>query len=680
MYILGVYIEGVRVTLFEDENVSLFTSIQNIKDISKVFTDFTQSFSIPANPNNNAIFEHWYNADIINGFDAKVRKSAALELDFAPFKTGKIQLDSVKLNHGKPQSYKITFFGDLVNLSDLFGDDKLSDLDLSAYNHAYTPALVLEGIQGTLAGGSVIYPLISSNRNWQWDAQSTAFSVDDIKYPGNGSSGISYDELKPAIKINRIIEAIETKYGITISDNFFNTTNHIDELFLWLNAVSDDITAYSAPKSAFFNIQFNGEIEPFSRFSFYLTPEAGFETVPYKVIVTNKDCGDTREFENLTGGDLDRWVGLGLCNDQSIGLYDIDVSSTQAFDFQMDYFLVDDGSPAAGSSGVVSIPLGGAFIDNELQMPNIKVSDFIGGLIKMFNLVVEPLSSTSFNILPLDEWYAEGVARDITDYVDITEVVISKPNLYKRIDFSYEESDAILGAEFLETNGRGYGDLEAEFVYDGGVLEINVPFYNLMQERLTSVLDNSLSDMHVGKVIDIDLNPTEIAPTLFYNRGTTNLTTGFGYIDAAGVQTEVNAYLNTGQDDKLIYADITQSLNFGEDISTWHYSVPPTNPNSDSSLSYSLYSNYWEDYITDLYDNKRREYLFRAILPLAIAKSIRLNDILRIRDRIYTINDIQTNLTTGEVKLNLLNYIGVIPNEIPKGFVGLNYDLNFDIS
>ena len=107
--ILNVYIDGEKLELFQDETVSLIQSIQNIKDISKVFTDFTQSFSVPASSVNSPIFEHWYNADITGGFNAKVRKTAILELNYMPFKTGKIQLDGVQLKNGKAYAYKITF-------------------------------------------------------------------------------------------------------------------------------------------------------------------------------------------------------------------------------------------------------------------------------------------------------------------------------------------------------------------------------------------------------------------------------------------------------------------------------------------------------------------------------------------------------------------------------------------
>ena len=56
MQYIQLYIQGERVDLFEDESVSITNTIQNIKDISKVFTSFSQSFTLPASKVNNKIF------------------------------------------------------------------------------------------------------------------------------------------------------------------------------------------------------------------------------------------------------------------------------------------------------------------------------------------------------------------------------------------------------------------------------------------------------------------------------------------------------------------------------------------------------------------------------------------------------------------------------------------------
>ena len=64
-----IYIEGERIELFADEVISLTSSVQNVQDIAKVFTDFTQSFTVPASPYNNAIFQHFYESAVDGTID-----------------------------------------------------------------------------------------------------------------------------------------------------------------------------------------------------------------------------------------------------------------------------------------------------------------------------------------------------------------------------------------------------------------------------------------------------------------------------------------------------------------------------------------------------------------------------------------------------------------------------------
>jgi len=158
-----------QVDLFEDETISVTSKIQDIRDISKVFTDFSQSFTLPASKKNNKIFKHFYNYYISEGaFDARKKVEAVLEINYIPFRRGKVFLNGVKMKNNKPYAYNITFFGNTVTLTDLFGDDEISQLDLSAYDHDYGESEVQTGLttgystNGTPStSGNIIYPLIT---------------------------------------------------------------------------------------------------------------------------------------------------------------------------------------------------------------------------------------------------------------------------------------------------------------------------------------------------------------------------------------------------------------------------------------------------------------------------------------------------------------------------------------
>ena len=114
MQVLQLFIENERVDLYKDESVSITQSMKNVKDISKIFTEFTKTFTIPATKTNNRIFKHYYNFDIVNGYDARLKKNARLEINNLPFKKGKIKLEGVDLKNEKASNYRITFFGSTV--------------------------------------------------------------------------------------------------------------------------------------------------------------------------------------------------------------------------------------------------------------------------------------------------------------------------------------------------------------------------------------------------------------------------------------------------------------------------------------------------------------------------------------------------------------------------------------
>lgn len=82
----STYTNEDRVDQFKNESVSLTQTIQNVKDIKKIFTEFTQTFSLPASKKNNKIFKHYYNYHISNGFDARKKVKASLELNDLPLR------------------------------------------------------------------------------------------------------------------------------------------------------------------------------------------------------------------------------------------------------------------------------------------------------------------------------------------------------------------------------------------------------------------------------------------------------------------------------------------------------------------------------------------------------------------------------------------------------------------
>ena len=226
---LYIYDDNVskRIELFEDEKISLTSSIQNVNDISKVFTDYSQSFTIPASENNNKIFRHWYENSLENGFDQRARYTGYIELDTQTFRTGKWQLESATIKNNRVEDYRITFYGELKSLTDKFGEDKLKDVQtLNDYSLNYSGANVLSRVKSS-TNQNVMFPFISSGR--LWNIGGSGSGLDNIN---SSAYRLGYKELYPAVQLTKIFNAIEDRYNINFTGTFLSD-NRFTSAYLW---------------------------------------------------------------------------------------------------------------------------------------------------------------------------------------------------------------------------------------------------------------------------------------------------------------------------------------------------------------------------------------------------------------------------------------------------------------
>ena len=225
-----------RITLFKDETISVTSSVQNINDIGKTYTDYSQSFTIPANAKNNKIFKYWYENALEDGFDHRIKYYGYIEVDGMLFRDGKFQLEKANKKDGAIESYTITFVGNLTQLKDRFKSDKLNALSfvdgdgitISCYdelNHDWTLAEVQDRVISTAY--DIQYPLIGNNRKFYYNEGTASQDITD------SSGAVKYDELFPAIRVTKIFEYIQTCYGITFDSVFFES-DLFSRLYLYL--------------------------------------------------------------------------------------------------------------------------------------------------------------------------------------------------------------------------------------------------------------------------------------------------------------------------------------------------------------------------------------------------------------------------------------------------------------
>ena len=243
--------ENVQLDLFDFEDINITDKIKDVRDISKIFTEFSQQFTVPASKKNNELFSHFYNADVSSGFDQRIKHKAFIKIGGADYKEGRVSLTGSSMKKGMPYSYSLIFYGKTVELKDLIGDDELKDLSgtlLDNFNFIYSDTLALNGFTNgfdfqeynqtlnttTLnsdGNPDFFFPMISADSYYFYDSNDGVNPKDRVDsrniFPSATTSprGVYYKDLKPAIKSKFIIRAIQEKYGFEFSDDFFNNNN-----------------------------------------------------------------------------------------------------------------------------------------------------------------------------------------------------------------------------------------------------------------------------------------------------------------------------------------------------------------------------------------------------------------------------------------------------------------------
>ncbi|MCW4470606.1 hypothetical protein OGH69_16665 [Flavobacterium sp. MFBS3-15] len=659
---LKIYIENQLLDLYKDEPIELNSSVANSEDVSKLNTDYTKTFTVPASDRNNYIFKHFYNADIDNTFDARTKKDCRIELDGMPFRTGKMRLEKVAVKNGLASSYTINFWGNLVNFKTLLKEDTINKLPLSGLDHVYNYTNVRDGLINGLYGRDIIYTLLSQRRQFLYNSDDGDDTDTDklvnIAY-NSEDRGIVWSDLKPSVRLMALIEAIEAKYGIAFSRDFFGR-NEFKELYLWLNNTEGEAyteqavnwTSGNGETFGFRKATDKWEVEEYAsydnmRYRIKITPQPGYENVPYRIIVKN---GSTiHQQVDATG------TFTTSLTDVPEPPFSLQVFVAAAAMFEYDAYILLRGDHTVF----------GGHLDRDLDanistiidmftvapaLPEMKVVDFLKGLFNMFKLVAIPDERGNIYVNTIDDYYRQGTVHDITKWVDWEKYDVERAKIFSTINFKYQAPTTILNMQFLKNTGIAYGDELMSLAddegepLDGDALELEMPFETIVFERLKDLATNEQVPVQYGLVLNDTLAPANPKGVLYYNNRVSVAASPISVMDNDGDTNRINTTINT-PGHTLGLDNPSFSLLWGVEYSTWNA----------AAVQGTLFKNYWQSYITSIFNIKRRNFKFRAILPAWLLTKLKLNDVLFIKDRYYRVNDFTVNLTTRETSLNLIN-------------------------
>lgn len=641
-----IYINGIskRLDLFDDEKISITSTIQNVNDISKTFTDYTQSFTVPASNNNNAIFKHWYNNDIDNGFNQRKRVDGYIELDSISFKSGKIQLESTTLTNGQPENYKITFFGSLVSLKDTFNGLYLKDLTVNRdFDLEYTPTIVKDLVVTNSTSSNVMFPLISSKNVWEYGS---GYDVSDSATP------IVYSDLFPAIRLNAVLHMIESQFGITFNGTFLSDSRFVNA-YLWLKnaeefkvkATTDLVTWENVTYGNDFVVDLtnetfhgSGNLCLFEFANIYITPTA--PGITYDIHTYKNGVEILKQsLLSITGTQT-----LGITSSGGGGLFPTDIYSIKisssvplTFDATLVLSTVFDDGMGGTIQNDTTVTKSSAQTTTSSRLPikdyfpEIKIEDFFSGLLKQFNLTCYSTVQNIYQLETIENYYATGNIIDVSKYITVDTQNIDRVKTYNKIKFEYEKSENVISANFLSTNSRSFGDLSQDFESDGSEYSVKLPFECYSFSQLSG-------NLIAGYALKFDLKQYIPKPVMLYDLNPTALTSCPSFYFGASTYSAYKVFSN-----ETIINTVYYSLVWGAENSLLTSSIP-----------ISLYSNYYQNYLENVFNEKARLIKSKALFPLSIMTTLRLKDRLIIRDKRYIINSMTIDATTGETNLELL--------------------------
>ena len=654
--------EAPILDMFGDESLMIKQMVKDLNDPKKLFTSLSRSFNLPASKKNNKIFKHYYNIDIVNGLDSRELIPCKLLLNNVTYDVGNLSIEGVKMSGGKPMSYKVRYVGKLSELSRKIGQDKLSNLDfLSETITSFNPASEF----GSNTTDNVVFPLASRSDRMLYNsvtkdintegAKNIAYidstSISDNKY------GIIEQDLVPALKVGSILDKISSTYGISFSGAF--SQSYITELYLWLHktdkertgdknsAIATPFTSVSLPDFQIMQVRTDNLF--FSQSA--IAQEQG--VIVTEIRITPTFTGDAEVFIKKDGVTVQTvntsGATSGIFAMSTHGVITFEAESSQSvtisLDIQLEQYGTNFNNTRIGSmDSSISIGSAGTFKVSD-NLPNMKVIDFLSSLFKMFNIVAEVDDALDIKGTHFDAFMNRGELKNVSEYVDIDNYNVDRPNLYSAMRFKFADPKTAMELGYEKVNGKQYGELEYELTGQTGVklsgkeYVLDLKNQRIPLEPLSDLDDDSSSGVIYTQFADLKGAEQQLSPMFTYiSQVSSGAPLSF---DTGGSVSQIVNYLMASN----VHNSGKVGLYFGDELNEYDYT------NSQSGLG--LFSNFYKGLTAMMFDEDKRSVVFNSQIPTSIIGKMSLSDTLIINNSFYNINSIDTNYLSGESKLDL---------------------------
>jgi hypothetical protein len=241
------------VDLYENENISLNYSFNDIKDLTPR-GNYSRTFRIPFTETNAKIFGFVQeNTFQFSGFNPKRKINASITVDTIPIIEGYVQFKAAYTSNGEVSDLEIVFFGNVVDFFKTIGDADFKNYIGAELQTDYNDILTYDNIATFNGSGYVYLSLTDRGQNWVGEINETGTrSI----YSTNESTVPAVGELTPMVSARYIFDKIFSLSGFQFNDTDSATlVEQLDKMWVPWSGEAGYIQTVGNPETAKFKLE-----------------------------------------------------------------------------------------------------------------------------------------------------------------------------------------------------------------------------------------------------------------------------------------------------------------------------------------------------------------------------------------------------------------------------------------
>jgi len=728
-----LYINNIRVELNQEVQASITYQIADIRMPDKRQGSFSKTVSLPGSPTINNLFTSIFDLNtsvqtsgVINfapDFNPNLKASFVLLVEGIEQFRGYMKLQNITRIQDQLQQvmYEVNLFGDVASIFGVIGDAKLNALDLSAYDHTYNKATqIATWNTANINGAGYVYPMINYGGMGvtSWDVNDffpaiyvktyidEIFDAAGYSYTSTFFSSSYFKHLIVPFAGDKLTISALTAYQRTFKANTSALTSAYAVLvynpILYNAETLDPLNQFNTSTGKFTTAQRGF----YSFYSSGVSTFTAFDDIEYR---PNAFYGYSANVKVYRSAVLIATYGIGTTATGGANISPITPAGTliKTFTYQgwtptfvcdvgdvvqvevRSSFAPTDINPLTGLPERVTQTISAnsiflnqisntAIVDgasitlNDTLPIDIKQSDFLMSIIRMFNLFVETDKNDSNNLIidTYDSFYGAGTTQDWSKLLDVSKPVIITPMGAldaRRYTVKYTQDTDFWNKKYFDSYGKTYGEYNKDITNDFLKNENK----NEVIFAPTPSIGTTAVDRIIPEIYQLDSTglQTKLRSKLriLYYAGAKNTVNGFTYTSyVTGSSSEIYYPYASHIDDAITP---TTDLSFG--VPNEIYYVNPYGQTSYTNNNlFNQYHKLFIDEITDV--NSKIVTAFFRLQPLDILVLSFRNKIY-IDGQYYRLNKVidYNPLVEGVTKCELLK----IKNGVP--FVETTAELTF---